>query len=239
MSTHIAIGYSPEQQAQEAILQACVHVKNQLNSVTTDLIIVFALPEYIIPELSTIITRTLKPKYLIGSSCGSLIIPEGVTTNGITIIGINSTDIHFGIAAVNNLENQDMHYAGFDLARRATQNLGSHKREAFISFAQGIEKNNVSFLRGIKESLGVIFPVLGAISSDDLKHKNIFQLYQDQILHHSAVGLLLGGTLNLELSSGHGFKPLGKPRIITKVDGPIIRTIDDKPAAFLYKHFLG
>ena len=81
--------------------------------------------------------------------------------------------------------------------------------------------------------------MLGAISSDDFKYKKLSQFFQDQILQNSAVGLLLGGSFHLALGCKHGFKPLGKPRTITKVDGYIIRTIDDKPAVEIYKHFLG
>ena len=81
--------------------------------------------------------------------------------------------------------------------------------------------------------------MLGAISSDDFKYKRLSQFFQDQILHNSAVGLLLGGSFHLALGCKHGFKPLGKPRTITKVDGYIIRTIDNEPAVEIYKHFLG
>ena len=133
----------------------------------------------------------------------------------------------------------DMHNAGFDLARQASLDLNSPQREAFISFSEGIEKNSSPFIRGVKEVLGIGFPVLGAISSDDFKYKRLSQFFQDQILQNSSVGLLLGGTFRLALGCKHGFKPLGKPRFITKIDGFIIRTIDDKPAVEIYKHFLG
>ena len=43
----------------------------------------------------------------------------------------------------------------------------------------------------------------------------------------------------MALGCKHGFKPLGKPRFITKIDGPIIHTIDNKPAIEIYQHFLG
>jgi hypothetical protein len=83
------------------------------------------------------------------------------------------------------------------------------------------------------------FPVIGAISSDDFKYKQLNQFFQDQILQNSVVGVLLGGASSIALGCKHGFKPLGKPRTITQVDGHLIRTIDNKPAVDIYKHFLG
>jgi hypothetical protein len=239
LPTSISIGFSQHPNPQNAALEACVQVKSQLNTPDTDLIIVFASPQYIIPETQAVITRALKPKHLVGSSTGGIILSNGVTNRGIAIAGINSDDINIGVAAIRDINNQDMHYTGFDLARKATQDLNSSHREVFITFSEGIEKNCSAFIRGVKESLGGGFPVLGAISSDDFKYKNLSQFFQDQILQNAAVGLLLGGTFHLGLACKHSFKPLGRPRTITKVDGYIIRTIDHKPAADIYKHFLG
>ena len=239
MPTSISIGFSQHPSPQEATLQACVQIKNQLNSTETDLIIIFASPQYIVPEIQLVITRTLKPKHLVGSSTGGIILSNGVTNRGIAIVGINSDEIHFGVSAINDIDALDMHLAGFDLARKAAQNLNNTHREVFITFSEGIEKNNSSFIRGVKEALGKAFPVLGVISSDDFKYKKLSQFFQDQILHHSSVGLLVGGSCHLALGCTHGFKPLGRPRFITNVDGYIIRTIDNKPAVDIYKHFLG
>jgi len=239
LSTSISIGFSQHPDPHEAILAACVQVKNQLNTSDTDLIIIFATPTYIIPDVQSVITRTLRPKHLIGSSTGGIILSNGITSRGITIVGINSTEMVFGVSAIKDIGNQDMHYTGFDLARKAAQDLNSSHREAFLIFSEGIDKNCTQFIRGVKEALGGGFPVLGAISSDNFKYQNLTQFFQDQILHHSVVGLLLGGAFHLSIGCKHGFKPLGKPRTITKVDENIIRSIDDKPANEIYKHFLG
>jgi hypothetical protein len=239
LPTSISIGFSQHPDPQNAALQACVQVKSQLNASETDLIIVFASPQYIIPETQAVITRALKPKNLVGSSTGGIILSNGVTSRGIAIVGIISDEINVGVSAIKDIDNQDTHHVGFDLARKATQDLNSSHREVFITFSEGIEKNSSAFIRGVKESLGGGFPVLGAISSDDFEYKNLSQFFQDQVLRNSAVGLLLGGSFHLALGCKHSFKPLGKPRTVTKVEGYILRTIDDQPAVEIYKHFLG
>ena len=121
MSTSISIGFSQVPDPQKAILQACVQVKNQLNTAETDLIIVFASPQYVVPEVQAVITRTLKPKHLVGSSTGGIILSNGVTNRGIAIVGINSDEMHFGISAIKDIDTQDMHHTGFDLARKAAR----------------------------------------------------------------------------------------------------------------------
>jgi hypothetical protein len=239
LSTSISIGFSQHPDPHNAISQACMMVKNQLNTADTDLVIIFASPQYIVPETQSVISRILKPKHLVGSSTGRIILSNGVANLGIAIVGINSDDMRFGVSAISGIDAQNMYSTGFDLARKAAQDLNSSHREVFIIFSEGIEKNSSQFIRGVKEALGGGFPVLGAISSDDFKYKRLSQFFQDQILHNSVVGLLLGGAFNLALGCKHSFKPLGKPRTITKVDGCIVRTIDNEPAVEIYKHFLG
>lgn len=239
MSTSTSIGFSQHPDPKTAILQACVHVKGQLSTPHTDLIIIFASPQYIIPELQETVTRTLKPKLLIGSSSGGIILSNHVANRGIAVIGINSDEMEFSVSAISDLDAQDIKYAGFDLARNAIQNLHASHREAFITFSQGIENNSSQFIRGIREILGGAFPLIGALSSDHFKYKNTAQLFQDKILHNSSVGLLVGGICKLGFGCAHNFKPLGMPRTITKVDGNIIRTIDNRPAVEIYEHFLG
>jgi len=177
LPTSISIGFSQHPDPQNAALQACVQVKSQLNATETDLILVFASPAYIIPETQAVITRALKPKHLVGSSTGGIIMSNGVTNRGIAIVGIITDEINIGVAALKEIDNQDMHYIGFDLARKATLDLNSSHREVFITFSEGIEKNSTAFIRGVRESLGSGFPVLGAISSDDFKYKNLSQFF--------------------------------------------------------------
>ncbi|MDE1921532.1 MAG: FIST C-terminal domain-containing protein [Candidatus Omnitrophica bacterium] len=240
MSTMLSIAFSQHPDPQEAVLQACVQIKNQLNRPTTDLVVVFASPEYVVPELQPTITRTLKPKHLAGSSAGGIILSNGVANRGIALIGINSTDMSFGVSAIGNVDKRDMYLTGFDLAYRAAQDLYElHHRKGFLIFSQGIDKNFTQFIRGVKESLGKSFPALGAISSDHFEYTKLSQFFQDQVLNNAAVGLMLGGSLELGVGCAHGFKPLGKPRTATKVDGPIIHTIDEKPAVEIYRHYLG
>lgn len=240
MPTSVSIAFNQSPDPLKAVAQAAVQVKNQLDSANTDLVIVFASPEFAQDEVLAIISRTLRPKRLIGSSTGGLILANGVASRGITIAGINSDDMDFGISALNDVASQDMHSNGFNLARKASQDMGgSPHKEVFISLSEGIEQNSSQFIRGVREALGLVFPVLGGVSSDDFKNKNLFQFFQDKVLRRSAVGLILGGSARLAIGCRHDFKPLGKPRTITRVEGPLIRTIDDKPAIEIYKHFLG
>lgn len=238
MPTTVAIGFSQAPDCQKAVFEACLQVKNRLNSSETDLIIIFASGSYATADILPTIARTLRPKRLIGSSTGGILLSDIVTNRGVAIIGINSTDIHFGLSACV-VNPKDMHKIGFEMSRQAVGNLNVPGREMFLMLGSGIEKNSSAFLKGVQETFGVGFPIIGALSSDDYKNTQLKQFFQDQILEHAMVGVVLGGINAFALGCKHGFKPLGKPRTITKMTNNIIHTIDQKPAVDIYQHFLG
>ncbi len=238
MPTHIAIGASQAADPQEAAYQACLAAKNSLNSAQTDLVLLFTGENCARDEVLNVIHTILRPKRLTGACAGAIIAPDGILKNGLVLLAVNSDEISFGLAAVNTPASADLRQAGFELGRKLTGDLKSAGRQAGIIFTDGISQNNSLLVHGIQEVLGFGFPLLGAVSSDDFKFKNMCSFYQKQRLANATVGLLIGGA-HVAVGSRHGFKPLGKPRFITKAEGHVLRAIDDKPAVVLYEEFLG
>ena len=68
MVTQIAIGFSQAADIQEAAQQACIAAKKQLNTVQTDVVMLFACGPYAAPQILPVIHTILKPHNLIGSS---------------------------------------------------------------------------------------------------------------------------------------------------------------------------
>ena len=201
---------------------------------------IFVSPEYASQEILEILAQALKPKRLVGSSTGVVILPDGAAPHGIALVGINSDEMKFGISAVMDINNLDMRHTGFELAKKAGGDLETSTRDIFITFSAGIEKDTYRVYPWGREMLGGGFPVSGAISSDHFKYKELNQFFQDQILQNSTVGVLLGGTFAITfVGSKHGFKPLGKPRGVHSSGRTLIRMIDHQPAVDIYRHFLG
>ncbi|MBI4309356.1 MAG: FIST C-terminal domain-containing protein [Candidatus Omnitrophica bacterium] len=238
MPTQIAIGFSEAVDIQEAAQQACIAVKNQLNTARADLVVVFACGPYARAEILETIHTILKPDRLIGSSTAGVILSTGVFPRGIAVLAVNSDEITFGIAANRPMAGTNLRTAGFDWARKINADFKTTQHQACLIFTDHALQNDTQFIRGAQEVLGFGFPILGALSSDDIKHKRYSQFYQKQFLTQSAVGLLIsGGTA--AIGSKHGFKPLGKPRAITHALNNIIHAIDGQPAMNIYKEFLG
>jgi len=89
----------------------------------------------------------------------------------------------------------------------------------------------------MQKSLGLLSPILGAGSSDNFQSKKTYQYFENEVLTDSAIAVIMGGQIATGFSSQHGWKPLGKPRIITKAKKNIIKEINNKKAISLYEEF--
>ena len=238
MWTKIVIGFSQAADPQEAAYQAAISVQSQLNAPSTNMVLVFACTSYAGPEILEVIHAILHPQRLVGSSTPGIILSEGIFTRGIAILAINSDDITFGAAASRPGTDGDLRAIGFEWARKLNADCKMQKHQACLMFTDASLHHNAQFIHGMQEILGLGLPIVGAVNSGNPKLQRNSQFYEKQALPQSAAGLLIGG-VNIAVGNKHGFKPLGKPRIITRCSNNIITAIDDQPASHIYQEFLG
>ncbi len=240
MATHIGIGFSSEANASTAAGQAATQALEQIQQDKIDLVIVLNTIHY--SPLETLITvrKSINAVRVIGSSTAGIILSEMISLRGVAVLAITSDEMNFGIAAMANIDTQDRREAGAAFARNVIADYGQHRRQAFVFFIDGLIQNNSPFTKGIQEIFGNIFPVVGAGSTDDFHFRKTYQYCQDKSLEGAATGVLIGGAnIRVGLGNKHGWKPLGKPRYITQVEGNVIKTIDQKRALTIYEEFFG
>lgn len=239
MATQIGIGFSSLADPTLAAKEAASQAKNQLNVATTQLVVLFTSISHAIPSVVETVSKILQPSKIIGSSTAGLIMSDKISPQGVAVLAMNSDDIQITTAMIADIQHKDMRLLGFQLARDLSTEHKNPGRQILTVFADSGLISGPMFSHGAKEVLGSTTPVVGAISSDNFLFKKTAQFYQNQILSNAAVGLLIGGSMTIAVGSRHGWKPLGKPRTIDKVEGCVIKTIDGEPAARLYENYFG
>jgi len=237
--TQIGIGFSealnPEQAAQEAAFQS----KTNLNADRIDLAIALCTVHYQPEQTIPILQKILNNSNLIGCSTAGIIMPYAIKNQGIAVITLSSDDMKIGIGSVNNINALNTREEGVALAIDCLNDFGKHGRQISLFLIDSLIENNSLFLKGLQEVWGDIFPIVGAGTCDDFHFQNTFQIFNDQTLHHSAIGIILGGHMQIGIGARHGWKPLGKPRTITKAEGNLIKEIEGKKASNLYYEYFG
>lgn len=239
MSTRIGIGFSKGANAQKIAQEAAAEAKQEFGTDSIDLVMILSTihypPSVTLPVIADIFGNTR----IVGCSTAGILLSDAIELHGLAVLAIASDEIKFGIGAASHIENDDIDQAGIALARNCSADLGIQSRSAFIVFIDSLIKNNSSLLRGIQSVFGNVFPIIGGGSCDDFRLKDAFEIYRNKFLRRAAVGLLLGGDVAIGISGRHGWLPIGKPRIINKTQGNIIKLIDNKYASSIYEEYLG
>lgn len=237
MATKIGIGFSEHPYPETAAKDAGFLSKTQLDEDKIDFSLVLSTTHYPPQKTLPVLTNILNTSKLIGASTAGIILSDAVKTRGIAVITISSNEFDFGIGSVNRLKYQDSFQAGSHLAKNTLGNFSPRGRHGFLFFADTNILNHTQFLKGIQSIFGNILPIIGAGCSDNFRFQETFQLYQNEILKNSAVGIILGGHISIGLGSRHGWRPLGKPRFVDESDNNVIKIIDGKKASSIYKEF--
>lgn len=237
MSTYIGIGFSKNLDTLKAAQEAAEQAKFNLHSSNIDLAIVLNTSHYNPSEFIPFLVNQLHKTRLLGSSTAAIVLSDRIEMRGIAVLLMYSEDIRFETSSIDNLHLQDFKSAGLQLAKTCLSDYGKEHRKLFMFFADGLLQNLSHFNSGLIESFEGIFPIIGAGSSDDFHFQKTYQYYNNTVLVSGACGVLFGGRMQVGTSCRHGWRPLGKPRIVNKCENNVIKLIDDKPAAQIYQEY--
>ncbi|MCK5581541.1 MAG: FIST C-terminal domain-containing protein [Candidatus Omnitrophica bacterium] len=237
MATLVGIGFSQDTDPVTAAKTAAREAQNNLNQERIDFVLFFHTSHYNPEDILPSLYDSFNTPKIIGSSSAGIILPHRVETRGVGAIAINSDDIKFEDGHVTHLDLQDGFSAGEALVKECLTEFGSQNRKALLFFIDGLYKYTTQFTRGVKKATQASFPIVGAGSSDAFHFEKTFQHFHNKSFTQSAVGILIGGHVTVTTSCHHGWRPLGKPRTITKSENNIINTIDGKPAFSIYEEF--
>ncbi len=238
MKFEVACGFSPEKNnLEKAVKEASVQIKSRLSSPRIDLCIVFFNLSVKNNTLHYEIRRTLNPKALIGTSSPYLIFENTVSRYGLIIVALTGIECHTQM--VENIEEKSWEHIESELSKTIHSETRT-RRDLGLVFFHGKMKYPQSLLKGFQRSMGRMFPLLGISSVP--KNEFISSASVDtQQLSATAIARnsLVYANFNTEnfrygFALLHGFKPIGRPSLITEKENNIIKTIEKIPANRFY-----
>jgi len=233
----LSIEKDPISAAKEATRLASINIRTE----EIDLAIVFSSTDLSCVSLLKTIAISLKKEHLpiIGCSSAAVISNQGIFKHGLIVMLLSlSPGVYFNIACVRGIKEKTALSAGRELGEKLLQGFRDVRRDLSVIFSDGLMDEGSNLLYGLQERLGKSFPLVGASASDDMRFFRTYLYFNQEVLTDSAVGILWGGKLNFGLGIQHGWKPLGKPRTITKSKGNMVYEIDGEPAVKIYEEYL-
>ncbi|MFH0762549.1 MAG: FIST N-terminal domain-containing protein [Candidatus Omnitrophota bacterium] len=238
MSIQVSIGLNTEKNPLHAAQTAARQALLNLKEAQASLAIVFSSVEFAKPEILAAIIDILGPVPLVGCSSLAVIANQGIFKYGILIALFSLPEgTYLNTACVEEIDSKNALEAGRELGDKLLYGFKNIRRNFALLFSDGLMRNASTMLEGLQRNLGMSFPLLGGSASDELSFKKTYIYFNQQVLSGGACGILWGGKLNFGLGIRHGWKPLGKPRHITKSVGNIVYEIDGKSATNVYEEY--
>jgi len=239
MSISVGVGLSTEKDpilaAKEAVRMANLNIHNK----RADLAICFSSVDL----ASSILIKTINISLgehipIIGCSGAAIICNQDICKHGVVVMLLNLPEgVHFNTACTKELAAKSSQGAGEELGQKLLYGFKGVRRDLSIMFCDGLIQEGSNLIHGLQEKLGRSFPLVGGSASDNLKFQKTYLYFNQEIFSDGACAILFGGKLNFGLGVKHGWKPLGKPRYVTKCSGNIVRAIDNTPAAQVYEEY--
>lgn len=241
MSLLVGVGISEKKDPFLAASEAANLAWHQIHhSKKIDLALLFSTIHFADKRLLEGVNYTLGPVKILGCSGAGLISSKNVMKYGVGIMLLSySEKIKFGCGAISDISTHGARMSGDEFARQALKDLGTTQRELALIFCDGLLENSSELLRGIKDVVGLSFPIFGGSSADNLTFSKTYQYYNKEIFTRGLIGAIFSGENFFGIGLRHGWKPLGRPHSITEAKGNIIKKIEDRPAVSIYMDYFG
>ena len=238
MSIIANVGLSEGEDSYAVGANACQDAVSKLPNEKADLVIVFASVKYDQEKMLEGVRSVSKKALLVGASTSGEITTNGPAgRHSVAVLAITSPEMKF-YGAVGEGIAKNPREAG-KLAATLVKEQSISPLKAFMMFPDVLVGNGADIVRGVLDSLGEHFPVVGGASGDDFEFKKTFQYLNGKVYSGAVVGLGLVGNFKIGIGVKHGWIPVGEPMKVTKSNGAVVHEINGAPAVKIYEDYFG
>ena len=238
MGINASVGVGQGDDSYTVGANACQDAIDQLSEKNPDLLIVFSSVKYDQEKMLQGVRSVAPEAMLVGSSTSGEITTQGpLKDNSVVVMAIKSPEIKYFTGVGENIK-VNPRAAGKEAADKVKAEAGPALK-AFLMIPDVLAGNGADIVRGVLDSLGTHFPVVGGASGDDFAFKKTYQYLNDKVYSGAVVGLGLTGNFKIGIGVKHGWIPVGEPVTVTKSSGSVIHEIDGKPAIKIYEDYFG
>jgi hypothetical protein len=127
-----------------------------------------------------------------------------------------------------------------DSARRAAQGARDragdrHPHSVLLLLTDGMIRDQREIARGAYEVTTAVTPFVGGVAGDALTWDCTYTFGDGRVLTNGIVAVWINSEQPMGVSVDHGWRPAGRPMLVTRAEGTIVHELDGAPAleAFL------
>lgn len=241
MAIFAGVGISNISDSYQAGKDAAQKALKEMGGNNPDFVLVFSTDRFNQKEMIKGIREIVGKTQLIGCCGAGVISKEGLFTDSIAVLTLKSDVLQIKTGIINNIS-QNPYFAGEKLAkvvldRKTTKS--SLYPPTLIMLPDGLTSNICELVRGVYQFLGPEYQLVGGGAGDNVRFIKTYQFIEDEIFNDAISFALITSEVPIGIGVGHGWSPVGRPLVVTKSDGKIIKEIDGHPAFEAYLDYFG
>lgn len=238
MSLKVSVGSNEGSDAYVVGANAAQNAFANLGANDAHLAIVFASVQYDQQKVIAGVRSVTKDALLVGCSTAGEITTEGpLKKHSVAVLLMNSDTVKFYGGVGENIK-ADARIAG-KVAAESVKTQAGDALKAFMMLPDVLTGNGADIVRGVLDSLGEHFPVVGGAAGDDFQFKQTYQYLNDKVYSGAVIGVGLTGDFKIGIGVKHGWVPVGVPKKVTKSAGSVLHELDGQPAIKIYEDYFG
>lgn len=235
----IGVGLSLQKNPILAIKEAISIAKEQMIIKKPDFGILFTSLELSCSSLLRALNEYLGNIPVIGGSSSTILCNKSFHKEGLVLMLVKlPAESLFNIANAKNINLAGNPGIGKEMGIKLLNGLYNKNKLASFFILDTPVNETSEFIFGLREKLGMGFPLLGAFTSGGAGLPNNYIYFNNDLFRNASAGILFAGKLHYGSGCRHGWKPLGKSHLITAGENNIIAEIDDMPAVKIYEDYL-
>lgn len=237
MTTMANVGLSKQDDAWQAGSEAASQAMAGMDG-QADLVIAFTTDRYDQEAAVAGIRSVSGSAPLIGCCAGGVITAHDLSTDSVAVMALRSEGLRVTLAMEEGIHDAPYH-VGETVAEALSQHLGladvGAQHEVVIALADGLTGALTEVVQGAADALGPICPLAGGGAGDNLRFLKTVQFINDQVRSDALAAALLRAPAPIGIGVGHGWKPVGRPLVVTRSEGNVVHELDGQPAFEVYR----
>jgi hypothetical protein len=245
MTVIAKVGLSRHPDAQQAGSDAAAQALVELGS-PADLIIAFVAERYDQGAVLQAIRSETNAAPLFGGAAGGVITPQSIDRDGVAVMALRSEDLRIAMAVegAHPVPGRTGEAIAETLALQAAMSSAEDEYSVALTLINSFNCEPAQVVSNIVDGLGPLCPLAGAVSTGvnialDAGQETQPTEIGPSLQANAVSAALLRSPVPIGIGVGHGFKPTGRPLVVTRSVGNLVYELNGQPAFEVYKKMCG
>jgi hypothetical protein len=227
-------GHSTASDARQAGREAVLAALGGRVPAAGDLVVIFPSVMYDLEALHAAAMEEAGPAQVVGCTTVGAFTSEVQVPAGVVATHLVGGELSFGVCHVEcdpeNLAAVTRHAAEAARERAGDEGFDS----ALMLLCDALTPDQRELARGAYEVTSAVVPMVGGVAGDDLRFEATMTFGEGRMLSNGIVCVWINSERSIGVGIGHGWRPIGRPMLVTRSAGPVIHDLDGLPALDAY-----